>query len=460
MNGLHVAYVIITFLLAVYLTLTSKTNHKFITFIIVYWVFAGSVLNTEYFIIDISALPFDLQPNRLILIFFSIYLFTTWAIEHKNKRTTTENPKFEKILYLYIFFSIIIYMIHTIDILTLEDSIVNVTHIFTFLVIYLVLRSRADQEMIKVFAKSLLIVCIVSSLIGIYQFSVDPLFFRFGSQRVAFAGFFRGNGIYSSDHIQGYFLTSGIVLALFVFRRKLVKFALISLFLLGIILCFHRMSYIITIMLFSLYFIGLKGKRIWLIVAGNVVFAILLFRLFPMLGPNIGEIESSAVFQERLLVDTMADRAKFARIVLDNISQSWLIGFGGTKSEVYYRGMTRAGLDEEWAAGQRGGIHNLYLHVMFFEGIPAAILFSLFMISAVCYFWKSKKLKHMFYFIPLFEVMKYIVSNLTNTNFMSADIGLLLAIYLGIGVAVCQKNIDADELIVNATKNEYKRHRF
>lgn len=459
MNGLLVAYVIITFLLTVYLTLTSKTNHKFVTFIIVYWVFAAPVLNTEYFIIDTSALPFDLQPNRLILIFFSIYLFTTWAIEHKNKRTTTENPKFERILFLYIFLSIVVYMIHTINILTLKDSIVNVTHIFTFLVIYLVLKSRADQEMIKVFGKSLLIVCIVSSLIGIYQFSVDPLFFRFGSQRTAFAGFFRANGIYSSDHIQGYFLTSGIVLALFVFRRKLVKFALISLFLLGIILCFHRMSYIITIMLFSLYF-GLKGKRIWLIVTGNVALAILLFRLFPMLGANLGEIESSAVVQERLLVDTMTDRAKFARIVLDNISQSWLIGFGGTKSEVYYRGMVRAGLDEEWATGQRGGIHNLYLHVMFFEGIPAAILFSLFLISAVWYFWKSKKLKHMFYFIPLFEVTKYIVSNLTNTNLMSANIGLVLAIYLGIGVAVCQKNIDADELIVNATKNEYKKHRF
>jgi len=98
MNEIYLyVYVTITFLIAIYLTLKSNPAHKYITFIIAYWILAGSVLNTEYFIIDIKRLPFDLQPNRIIFILFTIYLILVWAGKEREKITEIKDIIIQRI---------------------------------------------------------------------------------------------------------------------------------------------------------------------------------------------------------------------------------------------------------------------------------------------------------------------------------------------------------------------------
>jgi len=440
-------YVVVTLLIAAYLTLKSDSSNKSITFIIAYWILAGSVLNTEYFIIDIQSLPFDFQPDRIIFILFSIYLFFTYTSGHTNERVNTENLKFEKYLYLYIFLSIIVDIIHTIDILSLKDIILDTTKILTFLVIYLVLKRTADSEMLKVVGKALLIVCAISSLIGIYQFLIDPFFFRIGSERIAFAGHLRSNGVFGAEYMQSYFLIPGIVVALFTIRNDLLKYSLISLFSLGIIFTFHRMSWIIAIFLFTLYLIKIKKKNAWQIIAVGVYLVVALMYFSSIFSLNLAQISGSSVVKERLLEETMSDRMGYYTMALEKIPQSWLIGFGSKKSKVYYYGMLE--VEPSYASGRKGGIHNVYLAIAFYQGIPVMVLYTFFVILAFYNFWNLSKFKHIFYFIPALETIKYILLNITNGFLLYKDLGLLLAIFLGTGVAIYQKNIDMSNVIVN-----------
>lgn len=440
-------YVLFTFFTAVYLTLRHNSTHKFITFIIAYWILAGSVLNTEYFIIDIKRLPFDLQPSRIIFILFTIYLILVWIEKINHRRINIQNPKFEKYLYLFILFTIIVDVIHTSNILIIKDVIVNSTHILTFLVIYLVLKRTVDRKMINVFVKSLLIVCTFSSLIGIYQFLVDPLFFRLGSERVAFSGLLRSNGIFRAEYIQGYFLIPGIFLALFTVRQKLLKYTLIGLFLFAIIFTFHRTIWSITILLLTFYFIEVKRKKVWQIVTLGSILIGFIFLFSSIFLPEINDIKEFPFVKERLFADTVTGRIALYNFALNEIPDHWLFGIGSVKSNVYYWGILSAGGSKRVAFGEAGGIHNRYIGLAYLKGLPVAIMFILFLALSFYYFWRLSKIISIFFFIFLFEVTKYIIANLTNGIGLGSNLGLLLSIFLGIGVAAHQKKIDVSKLI-------------
>lgn len=440
-------YVFITFFIALYLTLKNNPAHKYITFIIAYWLLAGSVLNTEYFIIDIKRLPFDLQPPRIIFILFTIYLFLVWTGKVKNVKVNTKEPKFEKYLYLYLVLSIIITSIHTIDILTTKDIIVNSTKILTFLVIYLVLKRTADESMIKTLFKALIIVCIFSSIIGIYQFLIDKSFFRFGAERSAFGEYLRSNGVYSSEDVQTYFLVPGVILVLFTIKNKILRNSLVSLFLIGTIVTFHRMSLFVTILILTLYFIEVKKKKIWQMVTMGSILMGFIFLFSSVFLPITNKIKSQPFVQERLLADTAAVRIAFYNMAINELPNHWLLGVGSTKSDVYYYGILSAGGSKDAASGERGGIHNLYLGMAYFQGLPVTIIFILFLVISFICFLRLSRTVSIFYFIIVFDIIKYTLRNITQGFWLTSYGGLLLAIFLGIGVAVYQKNIDVSKLI-------------
>jgi len=326
-----------------YLTSKSNSSHKYITFIISYWILAHSVLGTEYFIIDIKSLPFDFQPNRIILILFLCYLVLIFIRESTHGRDKIVFLRYEQYLYLYILFSIVSAYFHSRKIVTLKDFIVINTSILTFVVIYLVLKRNADRGMIKAFCKAFLILCSISSIIGILQFLIDPNFFRLGSHRGAFSFFLRSNGVFHAEYIQSYYLISGIILTLFLVLSKKLKYFLVTLFFTGIILTFHRMSWITGVILITLYISKFKKNEKWKMVAAGAIAVSIIF-LISFLNPyDINRVKNSALFRDRLLSNTMTGRENTYDMVLKNIKKGWLIGFGGKRSDVYYYGMLAAG---------------------------------------------------------------------------------------------------------------------
>jgi len=281
-----------------------------------YWILAHSVLTTEYFIIDIKSLPFDLQPNRIMMILFLCYLVLILIQNSKNRKDEIIILKFEKYLYFYFLSAAFVSYIHARHIVSLKDFIVVNTSILTFLVMYLVLKRTADEGMIKAICKAFLILCSISSVIGIFQFLINPYFFRLGSHRGAFSIYARSNGVFRAEYIQSYFLISGIILALFVVRSRKIKYFLVSLFLTAIIFTFHRMSWITTVILITLYFFKFKKKEMWKIASVGALLGILIFLLPFMFSSEINRLKNSALFQDRLLSDTMTIRVKMYDMIL------------------------------------------------------------------------------------------------------------------------------------------------
>ena len=68
-----ILYLILVFIPVI--VLSFKTDNKLISFIFIFWIFASPVLATKIFIIDIQYLPFNLQPNRILLILLTLIIF-------------------------------------------------------------------------------------------------------------------------------------------------------------------------------------------------------------------------------------------------------------------------------------------------------------------------------------------------------------------------------------------------
>ncbi|HIE15978.1 MAG TPA: hypothetical protein EYP69_03530 [Bacteroidales bacterium] len=192
---------------------------------------------------------------------------------------------------------------------------------------------------------------------------------------------------------------------------------------------------------------------LWPVCGGLII---LILMISPKIIPVVDVIRSSHLVEKRLLTDTITFRFKIYKMVMDNISKRWVIGCGTRKSDIYYQGMMKVTADKEWAKAEVGGIHNGYLHIMFLKGVPAVIIFLMFLIFGIFYFGQLISVKHIFYFIPLFEVSKFMLANMTNVFLLSGDLGLLLAIFIGVGVAVNKNNLDINKVIYNNRKRDYE----
>ena len=440
-------YGIIAFLISFYITIKSRSKHKFITLIICYWILAGYV-SMGFFTINLKLLPFDLHIHRLIFLVFSIYLIRTRVMTghiYKNKHL---RPKFEKYLYLYFLVNIVSILLHSFELIIISKVILEVSNLLTFLVIYLVLKMTGDKGMIIAFGRALIIVCIISSIVGIFQFFVNPLFFRIYGTFRAFGENYRSSGVFAGEYIQGYFLLSGIVVILLTSKNVIYKYSLLVLFLIGIILSFHRGCWIITLLMFSLFLFLKQKKSIPKIALGlTITLGILMFIQLNFSPMNINK--TNPFMTERLTVDTVGPRLEQFSAFTKAAQQNWLVGFGTSNSDMYYYTMLKTGMDKEWARGEKGAIHNLYVGMMFFYGVPVLILFLLFIFFVSHHFWILFRNSSKFYFLIIVMIFIFFMANMSNYLTVDSYLGLFLAIYLGIGMAAYNKNFDLSDIIKN-----------
>lgn len=452
MNEFHI-YLLITIPICLYLTFTSKSQHKTMTLIMILWLMDGTVLLGQDLVYYFAPLSIDIQPDRFMLLFCSLYLLPIFfrnknrIIENSGNSVSAGNPKFEKYLFIYICSIIIMNIFHSFNILEVKDVILNTTQILTFLVIYLMLKNTADQGMIKAVFKSILIVCAISSVIAMYQFFVNPFWFRIGSERVAFSYLLRPNGIFFSEYDLSYFLVTGVLVALLTVRRSLIRYILIGIFMAGVVLSFHRMSWIVCMLLFALYFVLIKqiSMRKVMVMVGITLIIYLSYLYFTSM---IYYLLDSPIYQERVAQDTATGRMEIYRWVISKLPDYWLTGYGSSLSSEYYFGMRQLGFSKKWALGNEGGIHNGFLVILFLYGLPAAIFLSYFLFQAYRYFFNLLRSESKFYFVPYFVVLMYVISNLTNAFLFHNEVGLILSIFLGIGTAVANDiNMDEDTFV-------------
>jgi len=439
-DAIYIAYVILALITALILTLRNKTDSKFITFMLAFWILGASVIRKDIFVINIESLGGDLQIRRIIFLILTGYLIIVSIVKFRELKNRIKLP-YEKYLYLFVFWFLVVIAYHSfVGTIKLKELVVLIQGILSILVIYLVLKRNGDDGMLKVLAKSLIIVSIVSSITAIIQFFIAKDFMRIGTLYPAFGGYYRSNGIFWSEYMHSYTLVAAVALTLVTVQSKKLKYFLNSLFLFGILLSFHRMSWIVTFVVFSLYLIIERRQNVWkfVVIGGVLIFAFVV--VSTAIVPLMDELTMSDVYQSRLSSDTISTRFRFYNMVLERIDKVFFWGAGSRSSSLYYYGMLSTGVvNKEWALGEAGGIHNLYLEILFFYGFPQLLLFCLLLYSLLKGYLKLyRKYQERFLFFFLFMVM-YCLMNLTNAFPLQGDFGFILSIVIGCGAASAVK---------------------
>jgi hypothetical protein len=333
-------------------------------------------------------------------------------------------------LYAYVFFLIVSVLVNApaIGIAEVLDKTINS---LAFVIIMIALGLMDDKPSYDLIGKSIIIGAVASSLVSLVQLFIDPYFLRIGDDRIAFGGFFRSSGIFDTEYFNSYYLIIAIVWTLTTIKSNYLKIALVGLFTLGVLTSFQRMSWLILALVLCIYLIFIEKLALEkLVLAGLSCLALLLsISIF-----YYQDIMNSSLVKERL-TDGVEGRKGYYNMVLDNIGEKPFFGYGDLKNEVYYVNMLRITGDRDRAAAESGDLHSGYFSALFLYGIPAFICFVLFVFLSVVYYAGSYK-ENLYFAIPFFVSIIYLIGNLTNTFLFLKYISVLYAIHIGIGIGI------------------------
>jgi hypothetical protein len=332
-------------------------------------------------------------------------------------------------------------LLYTLLVLLTLSVVANISHIgvpdalkiildtLAFVVILVALKLIADRPTYDVIGKSIIICAVITSMISLIQLSIDPYFLRIGDARLAFGTTLRSNGIFSTEYYNSYYLITAITWTFVKVKNNLSKIGLIGLFSLGILSTFQRMSWIILTLVIVIYLVFIHKVAIEkLLLAGLTCLAILLsLSIF-----YYQDIMNSSLVKERL-TESVDSREGYYSMVLDNIGDKPLFGYGDLKNEVYYVNLLRITRDRDRATATTGDLHSGYFSALFLYGIPAFICFTLFVLLAVFYYSRLFN-DNLYFVIPFLVSILYVIGNLTNTFLFLKYISVLYAIHIGIGM--------------------------
>lgn len=430
-------YSAISIIICLYFVKKYRPAYPVVAFVVSLFVFLSDVGNIDGVKISIGG-AFDLQPLRIIFLFSGIFLIIDPLLSQYRKKKEVELkirvvPTYERFMIAYLLFTICSFLINYSVFETIE-LITSITAIASFVLVYFAVKRAGDRGFVLAFKNSLFAAAALSSLVALFQFVGDQSFFRVNPEygRGAFGGLIRSTGVYRDDYIHAYVVFSALVWLFFSMNNSYKKYALMSLYLIGIFVGFMRMGYVVTAFFFVhaiLYASTASNKLKILIVSLSLVLGV--FMGFGILGSGI--LESDAA-QERMMDEgTMEYRFQLykegVRASFDSM-KSILFGYGSVGSPAYYEAMYIAtGGKELWATGEAGSWHNLLVEILFFNGLPTALLFLIFLIFLAKYYRKASLFYNdSIYYIPFYILLGYMFANLTLDLGLENPFATILAI--------------------------------
>ena len=444
-------YLILSFGITVYLLNKHKPKNTLVTFLICLWVFVSDVANTPEFIIKIPGAPFELQPLRTLLLIFSAYLVIQGLLDKYRKRNvpreniSSVNPTYETYLWIYLIILLVTNVVHY-NLLGPAEFVIAVSATLSFYVVYIAVKKTADSGTIRVIRDAIIIVAVISSVVAVIQLLVSSSFLRVlpTFSRPAFGGLLRSTGVFRDDYIHSYVVVIGLIWAIFTIPNGLKKTMIVGIMLVGILFAFMRMGYVVTFVFLVHYFYfmyqGNPKVKVLIVVGSVIVFVLGLGWVV-----TSGVMESS-VAQERMLDEGTAEiRGRlYLQAVESSIKsgKSILFGYGSPASPEYYDAIFKATNSRLWAAGDRGGWHNLYLEILFFNGFGAFIMFILFLYQATRYFYRMGTREDNLLLIPFYCIITFIIANLSLALPIYSNFGMLLGITFALALSQRKKQIN------------------
>lgn len=427
-------YVFFAMVAAIYLA--RKTDRKALSFVLILWLLAQPVINAK-FIIDLPGLPFDLQPNRILLLFSILYLF--WGQVSGRKAHPGPWPPFEKYILFY-FVMVLVALLVNRDFVPLKSVIAVPIEIFNFLVVYTLAKRNMTEKTFEAILKAVVLLAVIGALIAIVQISVDSTFMRMGDLRRAFGDKLRSTGIFRSEYDFGYFQILALMVVLIRYQGRAIRFVVGPLLVLSVLLTFHRLDYIILFACYVSYRAFFSKRKLGApVIAMAVVVPVILvltLNIYQSMGGR------SAVLEERLKQDTVTGRFVQYRVVWDSILK-YPLGLGSYDHPDYVKLMSRHDMIE-WITEPSGKstprpltVHNGYLAVGIQYGFLGMVAFSALVLSMLLYFRKLISPDLLYSPVAFYAVLIYALSNVSNSvSIFRAYFVVFLAILCGSLVAL------------------------
>jgi len=433
-------YLGIAFLIAVFLVITTHVKYKLEVFCLSFYLLSGN-LNSILTLKIPGFTLFEIQPIRFLFLLFCFFILrrTLLSKERLNLRMNNRVPWFMVALSLYILL-LISSVIYNSGEMELADVLEEIHDALAFGVLIYALALMRDRPSYDVLGKSIIIAAVVSSLVSLIQLGIDPYFLRIGEARPAFGDIIRSNGIFSTEYFNSYFLIIAATWTLYRIQHQTGKTILIILFTVGVLSSFQRMSWIILALVLVVYLIyvqKLSFDRLALIGLGGLALILSISLL------SYRDIKNSDLVRERLS-ESIEGRFGYYSMVIENIGDRPVFGYGDLKNEVYYSNMLKITGNRSRAAADSGDLHSGYFSALFLYGIPAFLCFTAFVILAVVYYARSLR-ENMYFAIPFLVSILFLVGNLTNTFLFLKYISILFAIHIGIGMGLRQAQLNSSK---------------
>jgi len=283
-----------------------------------------------------------------MLLFFIIR--KNWNINLRERfKVNKSTPWFEIALYAYVLLLVISIFLNT-----FPKGFKVILDAVAFIIIVKALRLMADKPSYDLIGKSIIIGAVISTILSLVQLGIDPYFLRIGDNRAAFGSLLRSNGIFGAEYYNGYYLIIAIAWTLVTIKNDTKKIILVSLFSIGVITTFMRMSWLILGLVLVIYLVYIRKTSISKVVLLGLSGLTLLLTVSIF---YYRDIMNSALVQERL-TQQVDGRQGYYAMVFDNIGDRPFFGYGDLENEVYYENLLRITRDRDRAEAKTGGIHN------------------------------------------------------------------------------------------------------
>jgi hypothetical protein len=365
------AYIIIAIICCISLIWRAKSRY-FVGLCII-WLFSIPILDNSDYSITIPFVDFNLSAGRLLL-FGMLPLIVVFV---KDRVKTFSFSRANRLEIFLVFYFLILVIVQFINFQEIQTNIFlnNLAAALNFLFIFFLAKWQINEKDFKIIKQAFLLFSILSAIVGIIQFTVDPFFLRFGANRLAFGDLLRSNGLTSAEYNQGMMMAIALVITYDLYKNNLVKIGFFCLSATGAFFTMHRLTWVV----FSMVAVGIilfqLRRHIRLLFWGFACVSLIGIAIFVNFGYDINKSIANTEFSQRLFADTLSGREDYY-VNVPKLVIADPLGIAAYSNPIYNRWAIQNGIIS--ANKLATVIHNGFLATLVKFGVFGLIGFVMF----------------------------------------------------------------------------------
>jgi hypothetical protein len=442
------------------IVLIRQANDKLFLGVLLIWLLGYPILNNPNYMIHLPGLGFDLQPNRILLLSLIIVLIREYLKKRSSSIRNTNISKrkaslpYEKWIFSYIIIVAITEFIN-VENIGLRNVIASVSNFSIFLIIYYLSKWLISPKDFYLLTRAIFFIAIISSIVSVIQFNINPDFFRIGSERGAFGEFTRANGLFNQEYNHGFFQIVTLAIGLSVLRGKVSRILIILITGIAVFFTMHRATWIIWITSLVIFTFQYTKNHLRSAILISIILLLSIISGYISLDYLFSHNQFFIALNQRIYEQTIDIRMEYNRFALNLVSKK-PFGVGDYQSSDYTKEALLAGMPLQRSSdtGQMQPliVHNGILASGVKYGYLGMLAFLLMALSPIIYYFKITFINKTPFLLPLVISLIFLFYNITQDfSNLGYQIQIFFGMLLGFFSATTIKNSIATHKVKNNT---------